>query len=302
MLKRSRWLVIALAVSAGALIAVPALSGAFGNSSVTSTKIQPISYTPLTRQALQARTPESALTQAVGNVGTTKIASARIGRPPPGSTAGGRPWLYATVRVPKMSDGLDIEPMWEADLLEGAVVEESGTSQNVTGDFGGATFDAILPDGTKVTDASGGLGDVVRGQQFSNASDATTRAAIDAALKSAGLTPIRIDVFHPLDTAVAVIASTSNGQKSATSYTQIATSLFGNPPKYEGYYFEIRNDAGAAFVRASASFRTGAGRLWVAPGFAGALGVQTLGRNEAPTQTLGRNAGGTPPPVVQSSK
>jgi hypothetical protein len=233
-----------------------------------------------------------ALEQAMrGMTADSSVASATIGTAPQSSAAsttqaasaaGRLPWLYATVRVPSMDDGRDVEPMWEADLLEGAVVARTGTSANVHDSFGGSTFDAVLPNGTKIDDVSGGLGDVARDQSFDQSSDAAIRSSITSALGADGLTPVSITVFRALDGAPAVVASTSNPQAAVAKLGVIQADLFGKPPHYEGFYLELRDSTGNPFVHSSASFRTGAGRFWVDPRLAAEVRGVVAGTRPTP--------------------
>jgi len=230
----------------------------------------PIAFVPTTAGSSPAVAPTAALATAVAAVGSTAVASASIGAPPAGPSQQNRPgmpWLYETVRVPSLENGEQILPLWQADLIEGATVERSGTSADVYDDFGGATFNAVLPDGTTVPNVAAGLGDIARGQKFSDAgeSDAQIAAATRASLQSFALSTVSIKVFHPAGDAVSVIATTSDPTKTVGQFGTVLDTLFGKPPRYEGYYLEIRDAAGNGVVRTSASFLTGAGRLWVAP-------------------------------------
>jgi hypothetical protein len=186
-----------------------------------------------------------------------------------------------------MDHGLDVEPMWEADLVEGAVADLAGTGKDIHDDFGGSTFDAELPDGTSIPDASGGLGDVVRGQVFSTAPDGTIKAQIIDALRSAQLKPISIKILRPLDAAPVVVASAADPTTAAKNLASIRNALFGNPAAYDGYYLELRDTSGTAFVRTSASYRTGAGRFWVEPSLADVASIKSFGRppGDAPNNT-----------------
>jgi hypothetical protein len=176
-----------------------------------------------------------------------------------------------------MADGLDVEPMWEADLIEGVVVDRSGTSHNVHDQFGGSTFDAILPDGTIIPNEDGGLGDVVRGQKFSTAPESAVRAAILSSLRDVGLTPKAVSVLRPWGPAPAVVASTADPAATLKQLGSIERTLFGDPPTYEGYYFELQDGSGQTIVRASSSFRTGVGRFWIDPKWRGASDVVSGG-------------------------
>jgi len=119
---------------------------------------------------------------------------------------------------------------------------------------------------------------VVHGQDFTMASNATAEAQVRLALKAAGLKPISVKVFRAFGPAPAVVAATDDPAAAARNYTDLTRSLFGNPPKYEGYYLELRALDGTPIARGSASFRTGAGRFWVDPRWKSVASVKTFGK------------------------
>jgi hypothetical protein len=273
---RTKYIVLVAAFLAVLAAAATALAIANGIKPAPKTPV-PVAYTPVRRLAAAPTPPTVALQQVLARMQGDAVASARIGTAPPAAERADLPWLYATVRVPAMQQGLDVEPLWEADLVEGAVADSAGTSANIRSDFGGSTFDAVLPDGSKISDAGGGLGDVVRGQAFSAASSGAVQSSIVRLLHNAGLTPRSVKVLRPDGPAPAVVASTTDVASAARNFVQHVKTLFGSPPVYEGYYLELRDADGNAFVRASASFRTGAGRFWVDPRWANLVGEKTLG-------------------------
>ena len=240
-------------------------------------KPEPIAYAPAVSPSQPPIPPAAALAQTLRQMRGGAVVAARIGEAPADSRRGNLPWLYAAVRVPGMARGLDVEPIWEADLIEGVVADRAGTARDIRDDFGGSTFDAVLPDGSRIADASGGLGDIVRGQQFRGTETVSAKLSIERELQRAGLTPISVNVLRPAGPAPAVIASTSDVATTAKSFVPLVRALFGSPPNYEGYYLELRDNAGNAFVRASAAFRTGAGRLWVEPKWADLVGAKNGG-------------------------
>jgi hypothetical protein len=266
-------LLIISALSATTLGAGGATLALAGQGPTAPKPVVPIAFAPVRGDTQAPVAPSTALQEARNRQPGGAVSEMRIGQPPAGPPArerAGLPWLYATVKVPDLHNGLDIEPLWEADLLEGAVVERSGSSSDLRDDLGGATFAAELPDGTVVPDLSGGIGDVARGQAFSNDNPAAIKASISTTLASYGLKLVGIRVLHALGPAPAVVASTSDPRSAAAKVVELEHALFGLPPRYEGYYLELRDSNRNAFVRASASFRTGAGRFWVDPAYAAA--------------------------------
>ena len=142
-------------------------------------KPEPIAYAPAVSPSQPPIPPAAALAQTMRQMRGGAVVAARIGEAPADSRRGNLPWLYAAVRVPGMARGLDVEPIWEADLIEGVVADRAGTARDIRDDFGGSTFDAVLPDGSRIADASGGLGDIVRGQQFRGTETVSAKLSIE---------------------------------------------------------------------------------------------------------------------------
>lgn len=263
----------ALAAIVAAIAAASVVAVALSDSGSGPT---PIGYAPNPNASAGTQPAAQALAAVQQQMGRTSVVSASITAPPAGpqrDARGSLPWLDATVAIPALRDGMEIESLWQADLIEGAVAEQSGTATDLAKDFGGSTFDGQLPDGSVVSDIGGGMGDIVRGQVFSGgtASTASITNKIDHVLRDHQLTPISVTVYRPLTAAPAIIASTSDPAAAAADYGSLLHDLIGSTPQYEGYYLELRDSSGQAFVRASASFRTGAGRFWVAPSLADSL-------------------------------
>jgi hypothetical protein len=234
--------------------------------------IVPVTYAPVQKPDVAPLAPQTALELARVRLAGSTITQSSLGAPPAGPPSrerAGVPWLYVTVKVPGLADAVDIKSVWEADLLEGAVVELSADSANLHDALGGATFKAKLPSGEVTDDVGAGMGDVARGQQFARAQASVEEIRSDLSTTLAGfdLEPVSIQVLHPLGAAPAVIATSADPAQTARQYNRLVKALFGRTPVYEGYYLELRTPAGVGFVRASASFRTGAGRCWISSSY-----------------------------------
>jgi hypothetical protein len=204
------------------------------------------------------------------------LVSVRLGKSPSGDLRQGR-WFYATANAPAIRDGLEIESLWQLDLLQGAVAESVGTSTgNLADAIVGSTFDIQLPNGTLVPNVSGGAGDVAAGQVFGTGvpkSDAAVVLRAQSVLKKQGLVPGSVRVLRVGAPAISVTATIPNGRRLSGGLDQLRRAILGEPPVYEGYYFDIRDSLGNPLLKTSAAFRTGAGRLWVKPGLEAAMGV-----------------------------
>jgi hypothetical protein len=173
--------------------------------------------------------------------------------------------LHFVVAAPAQ-DERATRPEWEADLVEGAVADALATSAKGLGVVADARIDLRLPNGTLMPDASGGMGDIQPGQSFSSTSTSDIEAAVRTELARRNLRPISIDVLHADQPAPAVVARTDDARAAARAANETIRALFGiDPPKYEGYYLEIRDGKSLPVLVASAAFRSGSGRLWLRP-------------------------------------
>jgi hypothetical protein len=134
-------------------------------------------------------------------------------------------------------------------------------------DMRGSTIDGELPDGRIVPDLDGGMGDVQRGQLFTDRSEGAIRASVTAAAAGLGLRLVSLRVLRPLDAAPAIVVESSEPEADAARFAQLIGALLGTPTAFEGYYLELRDGDGNAVARVAASFRTGAGHFWVAPAY-----------------------------------
>jgi hypothetical protein len=260
----------------GTGIAVSALAFGSGGRITRSLGVTPLQFA----HVAPTQTPisgQNALDVALDGLSGSSIASARLGDAPEGAGWDGFPWFYATVRVPSLKDGATIEPLWEADLVEGAVADRSGDSNDIHQQFGGSSFTLLLPNGEQIPE-EGGLGNVQRGQVYSDQSDDDIRASVTQVLDRFSLTPVSIKVYRAWQPAVAVVASTDDVSQAAKRYLDLTSALFGDPPTYEGWYLELRDDSGTPFLRASQALRVAAGRIWIDPQWRSDVPVVSGGR------------------------
>ena len=228
-------------------------------------------------------TPNAALTQAVKNAGDNVIVSATITTPStattspstattsPSTATSAPPSLTMTVSVPALGNGLDIRPFWIADLITGAVADQTGTAASQRGNLAAVIYDAKLPGGNVVNNAtSSAVGDVASHQVFPDQSEDDTQitSAVDTAAKENNLRTIKVDIIRALGPAPAVVLETDNPTVTLGSMYQLLGDLFGYSPLYEGSYLELRNADGKPILITSAAFRSGPSRYWVDPSYA----------------------------------
>ncbi len=184
-------------------------------------------------------------------------------------------WFYATVEGATDADGGALPSIWEADLAQGAIADRlAGGNSNVADVVVGSTIQFDPGDG-RIVPVTGGAGDVRAGQSFGpqpGESDESIKASIKKTLSAFGLNPAEIKILHPLDPAVYIVATVPDPADIDGSFDEIRTALLGDPVRYEGLYLEIDLANGTPIVRNATAFRSGAGRLWITPGYDGVVG------------------------------
>lgn len=215
--------------------------------------------------------PTEMLNEILRRPGVHAIVAARIGGPPTGFTGseGNLPvpeqlalgrWLNSTVVVADDGPGA-LRAVWEADLVAGALrdaVHAGGGPEIV-----GSEIALRLPDGRVLEHAFGGIGDIAYQQDFENPSASDLEAQIRRSFAEFGLEVTGFETVAIEQTAPAVVATSSDATSAVTDLHKIVTATFGLPPRYEGYYLEIRDTAGAPVVIRTAAFRSGVGHTWI---------------------------------------
>lgn len=256
---------VLLLIGAGTGVAVAVQSG-----------VQPDRFTanPTDRAPVEfvGKTPTQILDAVTARYGGDLIVDARIGGPPADfePTDGSVPvppeftkgkWAYLTVRAPSDSE-LAIRAIWEADLVAGALRD----GMHINGDILYATRTSLLlPDGSKVPDAGGCCGNVVFDQQFDTPTAEAVPHEIERAANGTGLRIDSIEVLVPDQPAPVVMATTDDPARTVSDVATITYDLFRRPPKYEGYYLEVRDASGRPALIAATDFRIGAGHQWIRP-------------------------------------
>lgn len=241
------------------LIGATAMVGCAGAVAAAATQGGPIAYTARAQQQAGGP-PEQVLTDALARYGGDRVVSARLVAAP--ATAGARAGRAVAFRVKVPSEGAGVvRSAWEADLLQGVVADAAAGSEPIVASM----IEAVLPGG-RIIELTGGMGDISPAQSFDAPSNAAVQRDIRVALGAAGLRVVVVTIMHAGQPAPAVVAEAVDPRAAAAGAAAAVQSLFGSdPPRYEGYYFEVRDTEGNPLFVQSASFRTGAGRLWVSP-------------------------------------
>lgn len=217
--------------------------------------------------------PEEVLQRVVSRLGGETIVEAKIGTAPidfrptedpsvpvPPEWLTGK-WLLFTVRADEAGPSA-LRAFWEADLVTGAV-RDLLVPKNVT--VVSAVTSVALPSGKVVSDARTGMGNVVEGQVFSDDSPQEVELELRRAAEHVGLNVEAISVLRGIQAAPALVVSTEGLDNFATNVDSMVNEIFGIPPRYEGFYFEVKNKDGEPVFRQTAAFRAGVGHRWMRP-------------------------------------
>jgi hypothetical protein len=259
----------------GLLVAAAVVSGLASAGAVVAAGLPPVEYvTARIPAAVQPVSPQAALARVLAGGGLDAVITASLGPPATGASSPG-PSLVTIVRGgSSVGDGSDDLGRWEADLLAGAVSDLSGSGPSITDNLSGASVSERLANGSVVTGVpcAGGFGNVASRQEFADDPPDLIRANVQAVANRYGLVVESVQVMHALTAAPAVVVRAPDTSVLARS-ADVATAMFGLPPRYEGYSLEWDDGDGTPVLRQTASFRTGAGGTWAQPGYAGPLGV-----------------------------
>jgi hypothetical protein len=221
---------------------------------------------------------QTAIDSAIGGLDSSAFVDYRLSDDPPEtySPSSGQ-WWYATVSGPTDRDGATLKMDWEAALAQGSIAEQiSGDVCDLHWVIRGSSVEFQLPSGA-TRDLGGGAGDIAPDQLFaaqaSNSTDEEIVQEVGDALAQYPLTVEDIDVLHPLGPAVAVVATVEEAGDIKGKFEAIRSAVLGDPLRFEGLYLEIDTPDGKPLVRTGASYRSGAGMVWFAPGMDSVLGI-----------------------------
>lgn len=202
---------------------------------------------------------EAALPQLPG----LDVKSVAVGSGPQTSATPGK-WFSMTFRVTSVDNGGALRPLWEGNLAQGVAADDLASTIDNSSGIVGSDFTAVLPDGATVS-LGGGAGNVRTNQVFDvsmmGSTDSERVAAATNIVTKAGLVPISVDILHPKDAALSVIAKVPAGLRF-TGLADLQMALTGTPAAYEGVYLEIQDAAGTRLAVVATAFRTGAGYNW----------------------------------------
>lgn len=163
------------------------------------------------------------------------------------------------------NDG-SVADVWLADLAVGAVCELVHSDQAVASDLvSNATATGPGANGDTVT-TSLGVGAVELGEVFNSPSEATLETHVADVASNYGLTVSNLRILHPLESALSVTFTVPSNAKVDWTIDQLRTAVVGSSPDVEGVFIELVDSNGQTLLESGASYRTGEGGLWFAPG------------------------------------
>lgn len=227
------------------------------------------------RAASQPEDPSLAVKDVIGRLSPSVQATAELGRSPEPDIWLGD-WLYVRVKVERAPDPSNLQGVFYAELILGAVADQSAVTPLLGSTVRGMEVEFVLPDGTVVPDqvVRGPLGELAAHQLFdSGGDDLSTIARAKAILAKYGLTPVYLDVLHPLDAALVIRATVPTADGLHGQLTQLEEELAGSPRRYEGWFLQIELPDGTVIARVGGDYRTGDGMQWTSAGLEGVLGA-----------------------------
>ena len=180
-----------------------------------------------------------------------------------------------------------MEAAWEAALLAGAVADRTaGDGHFLASVITGWIVDDVPSDGS-IQPAVGATNDiVVAGERFlPPGDDSEIKRGVIATLARFGARPVSIEVLHPRDVALKVVATIPTPQAMNRRLAELQSVLIGTPTQYEGVYLEIRLPDGIPIAQLWTTYRTVIGAQSVRPDLEDILGGPPHGGLGPPVDT-----------------
>jgi len=183
-------------------------------------------------------------------------------------------WLHVQMEVADNSPVQQVLGTWQAAVLLGAVADRTATNEQIASVIKGMDIAFVQPDGAINSGLQPTNPDIVAGQSFGPVpDDHTVRADVTALLAGYGLEAVSIEIQHPLDAALKVIATAPSADAVAGRLSELHAELLGTPYRYEGVYLELRLANTESVAAVATAVRTGQTSQWVRPDLAGLIGA-----------------------------
>jgi hypothetical protein len=248
--------------ASGAPTATSSTSTSTGSGEVSDEA--PITFAPVSGSGIPTfGSPNAALDSALSNeFQGTKIESATFGNPPTNVPDQGGLWLDVTVSADDATTGASLGD-WEAAMLVGQLRDELKASGLTAVE--GYSLTIALPNGDKQALGGAAPGNIAYGQTFVNLPPDTITQMLQADAAAVGAKIQSVTYLPTLDPAPIITLSTADPTAFAQTHTSLG-AIFQDSGPFEGYYVELDNSAGSPVEIGTASFRSGVGSSWYAPG------------------------------------
>ena len=219
-----------------------------------------------------AQSPQDALARTLDGLSGV-IDSASLGPGPSGAADRDGLWVHVEIAADAPAPVERMEGEWEAALLVGAVADRTAGDGLLASVIKGLIVDRLAPDGTINSGWEPTKSGVAAGQRFpAPGDDRHIREVVTAILSQFAMQPVSIEVLHPLDAALKVVATIETLEAMNGRLAQLQSVLTGTPIQYEGVYLEVRLPDGSPIAVLSTAFRTGRGSQSVRPDLEDILG------------------------------
>ena len=234
------------------------------------------------------QSPEEAIAQTLAGLSNV-IRAGNLG-PPPRSSDGSHPdgtWLHIEVAADN-----PMEAAWEAALLAGAVADRTaGDGHFLASVITGWIVDEAPSDGSIQPEEDATNYIVVAGERFlPPGDDNEIKRGVTATLARFGARPVSIEVLHPRDVALKVVATIPTPHAMNRRLAELQSVLIGMPTQYEGVYLEIRLPDGSPIAKLWTTYRTVIGAQSVRPDLEDILGGPPHGGLGPPADTRARSS------------
>lgn len=210
--------------------------------------------------------PEEAIAQTLAGLSDV-IRSAKVGPQPSDGSFPNGVWLHIEVASEDQMEG-----QWEATMLAGAVADRTAGKGFLASVIKGYIVDYAPSDGSDPTGQPTNELDVA-GERFQPPGDDNTIKRVTAdTLARFDARPVSIDVLHPFDAALKVVATIATPKAMNGRLAQLQTALIGTPTQYEGVYLEVRLPDGTPIAKLWTTYRNVVGSQWVRPDLEDILG------------------------------
>lgn len=238
----------------------------------TTTSDDRVGYVPVGART-GAQLPEEALAQTLAGLSGV-IRSATLGPKPTDVDTADGVSVHVEVIVDGPSAVQQMEGDWEAALLVGAVADRTTADGHLASVIKAYLTDYVHADGTVTSGLWQPTNDsIVAGQHFQPpGDDRQIERTVADTLALYNMDLMSIEVLHPLDAAVKVVATINSSDAMNGRLAEVQTVLTGTPIQYEGLYLEVRLPDASPIAVLATSFRTGRGSQWVRPDLEDSLG------------------------------